>query len=233
MGKFVPGSDDGDSMEEEVDQNKKIVPGVKRVRIKKPKRPKGPSEEPNVQHVVRGKNLLLSTNQKLKIKSAMALKKLSKANPSVLREFQTRKKEELKQVLDNKAKKDTIIDNKKLTQGQRKREKKKNMTMKKKDFQEYQQTEATTTKGGHEKRDKKGTFNMMQIESTLDNIDSTILNEKQIGHNQNPMIKQKNDASMNEITRISSIAKMKAYSQNPLAALKTHITNNQKQENKF
>ena len=225
MGKGIQASDDDNSMDEEVAQTKQVVPGIKRVRIKKPKRPRGPGEEPTTSHLVSGMNMLEATKRKLKIKSALALKRLSRANPSVLKEFQLRKKEVLKEKLAHKKKKEQILE-KNLSKGQRKREKKKNMTMKKKDFLEYLQIEASHKTGGHEQRDKKGTFSMVQMGSTLDKIDLFADNGKQIEHTQNNPIKPKNDLGMNEIVRVSSIAKMKAFSQNPLAALKTHITNN-------
>lgn len=240
MGKFLGASDD-DSMDEESMPQKKANPALpgKRIRIRKPKSLRLGNVLPNAKNVVSGSNLLEQT--KLKIRNSMNLKNLSKkAEPSVYKEYQERQREELKAKLSKHKKlKDQVMEKSNLSKGQRKREKKKSYAMKKKNFVEFLQQEVSQGKGQFEKRDKEGVFNLGGMGGALGDIgkDDVILkNDAKFGGLGCPAPGAKKDAGgsdMGEIVRVSNIMKMKQFSSNPLAVLRTHITNTLKMENKF
>lgn len=253
MGKGIqgrPADSDNDSMDEERTDKQELG---KKLTKKIAKRPRGPKDEPKANFLVDGKNLMSSSATKVKIRSAMKLKKLSKINPSILKEFKQRQQEELETKLKaptKKMKRDNI-GIKVLTKGQKKREKKKVDSLRKKEFVKFLQNEVTEGKGQFEERDKKGVFSMNSIGKTLDIIEKGngakggetkafvgVMDKKAgAGIDGGMMVelnKRNQDVSgIDEVQRVGKIMKHQAYAKNPLATLKAHITNTLKSENKF
>ena len=238
MGKLLDTNSDGndDSMDEEpIKDSNNNKQTTKILKKKIAKRPKGPGAEPGCSMHVEGKNQSEVSKRKIKLNSiSLQKKKVNKMDKSCFKEFHLKMKENLLGKTENLKKQNQV-----LSQGQKKRQKTKDMKLRKKNFLDFQQVRdekevAVYNKPNYE---KNGTFDQKKMKDSL----NTIENDKSLNDtNKNdtkPIVKVIDPANkkneMSEINRVGNIMKHSQYIKNPLSVLKSHITNTLQAENKL